>query len=83
MKKKFRRIDLGKKLKSDYKSLLINHISTRYNCENCFEFIIGGMIDNTVGYIYISKGQSIPKMNPSRLIMLREIGDGWYIFKTT
>ena len=78
-----RKINLGRKIKLDYKGLLINSISNNYNCEKCFEFVIGGMIDNTVGYLYIPEGEIIPKMNSSRLIMLREIGNGWYIFKTT
>lgn len=81
--KSYKKINLGEKIKSDYKELLLTSISTSYNCENCYEFVIGGMIDNIVGYFYIPEGQIIPKMNPSRLIMLREIGNGWYIFKTT
>ncbi len=77
------KINLGKEINSDYKDLLLQSISTSYHCEDCIEFVIGGMIDNTVGYLYIPSAQLIPKMNPSRLIMLREIGNGWYIFKTT
>lgn len=52
-------------------------------CEECIKFTIGGMIDNTVGYFYLSDERKLPKMNPSRVIMIREIGNGWYIFKTT
>jgi len=79
----YRKINLGEQIKMDYKKLLINTISTTYNCENCFEFIIGGMIDNTVGYLYVHDRENLPKMNPSRIIMIREIGSGWYLFKTT
>ena len=46
-------------------------------------FTIGGMLDNTVGYLYIKDKENVPKMNPSRFIMLREIGNGWYLYKTT
>ena len=81
--KSYRRINLAEKIKSDHKELLLNSIFTYYGCDKCYEFVIGGMIDNTVGYLFIPDGQTIPKMNPSRLIMLREIGNGWYIFKTT
>ena len=81
--KSYRKINLGEKIKSDYKELLLTSISTSYSCDQCYEFVIGGMIDNTVGYLYIPDGQTIPKMNSNRLIMLREIGNGWYIFKTT
>ena len=79
----YRKINLGEQIKTDYQKLLINSISNIFNCENCFEFIIGGMIDNTVGYLYIPNEQNLPKMNPSRIIMIREIGNGWYLFKTT
>lgn len=79
----YRKINLGEQIKTDYKKLLISTISTSYNCEDCFEFVIGGMIDNTVGYLYIPNEQNLPKMNPSRIIMIREIENGWYLFKTT
>ncbi len=79
----YRKINLGEQIKTDYKKLSINTISTSFNCENCYELVIGGMIDNTVGYLYIPNKQDLPKMNPSRMIMIREIGNGWYLFKTT
>ena len=79
----YRKINLGEQIKTDYKKLLISTISTSFNCESCFEFVIGGMVDNTVGYLYIPNKKNIPKMNPSRIIMIREIGNGWYLFKTT
>ncbi|HOZ69452.1 MAG TPA: hypothetical protein PLB49_04800 [Chitinophagaceae bacterium] len=47
------------------------------------DFFIGGMIDNTVGYFYTSDKSQLPKMTSRRYIMIREIGEGWYIYKTT
>ena len=79
----YRKINLGNQVKFDYKELLIESISTSFDCERCFEFVIGGMIDNTVGYFYIPNKEDVPKMNPSRMILIREIGNGWYLFKTT
>lgn len=79
----YRKINIGEQFKTNYKKLLISAISTHYNCKGCFEFVIGGMIDNTVGYLYIPNEQNVPEMNPSRIIMIREIGNGWYLFKTT
>jgi len=81
--KSSRKINLGEQIKVEYQKLLIKSISTRYNCTSCFEFIIGGMIDNTVGYLYIPNKQDLPKMSPNRMIMIKEIGNGWYLFKTT
>ncbi|WP_342644760.1 hypothetical protein [Mucilaginibacter sp. CSA2-8R] len=46
-------------------------------------FLIGGIIDNSVGYLYIPKEQNVPKMSPGEYIMIRKIVDGWYLYKTT
>ncbi len=78
-----KRLDIGKNIKSDYKELLISNISTSFYCENCYEFTIGGMVDNLVGYFYIPDKEDVPEMDPNRIIMIREIGNGWYLFKTT
>ncbi|MBS1515090.1 MAG: hypothetical protein JSS63_08655 [Bacteroidetes bacterium] len=49
--------------------------------ENCF--MIGGMLDNTFGFFYEKDKNKIPKIKKSGFIMIREIGDGWYLYKTT
>jgi hypothetical protein len=53
------------------------------DCNSCIEFIIGGRIDNTVGLLYQPKAADVPKMNPNRLIVVRPIAKGWYLYKTT
>lgn len=72
-------------LKPDYRKLFISGV--RYDDYlvggNCLSFTIGGMLDNTVGYLYASNKIDLPEMSPNRLIMLKEIGDGWYLYKTT
>jgi len=79
-----RSIKLIENLKVDYQKLFISSVSTGgYELGNCINFIIGGMVDNTVGYIYVKDKKDLPEINPSRVIMLREIGKGWYIYKTT
>lgn len=70
--------------KSDYQKLFISSVTTGgYELGNCLNFLIGGMVDNSVGYIYVKDKKDLPEMNPSRIIMIREIGNGWYIYKTT
>jgi hypothetical protein len=70
--------------KEDYQKLYISSIQFGdIEIGNYLIFLIGGILDNTVGYIYIPPGASIPWMNSSGLIMIRTIGDGWYMFKTT
>jgi len=70
--------------KADYNNIFISKIMTGgYELGNCINFLIGGMLDNSVGYFYINNKKEIPQMNPERIIMIREIGNGWYIYKTT
>jgi hypothetical protein len=77
-------IKLIENSKSDYQKLFISSISTgSYELGNCINFLIGGMVDNSVGYIYVRDGNDLPKMSPNVVIMIREIGNGWYIYKTT
>lgn len=79
-----RSIKLIENLKPDYQKLFISYVSTGgYELGNCINFLIGGMLDNSVGYFYIKDKKDLPEMNPSRIIMIREIGNGWYIYKTT
>jgi len=79
-----RGIQLIEELKADYQKLFIFSVSTGgYELGNCINFLIGGMIDNSVGYIYVKDKKDVPEMNPDRIIMIKEIGNGWYIYKTT
>jgi hypothetical protein len=79
-----RSIILIESLKSDYQKLFISSVSTGgYELGNCINFLIGGIVDNSVGYIYVKDKKDLPEMNPDRVIMIKEIGNGWYIYKTT
>lgn len=79
----YRSMKLNKYIQTDYGQLLVANVSTSFYCNDCYEFTIGGMVDNEVGYLYIPNMKDVPKMHPSELILLREIGDGWYLFKKT
>lgn len=77
-------IGLIKNLKPDYQKLFITSVSTGgYELGNCINFLIGGMVDNSVGYMYVTDKKFLPDMDPDRIITIKEIGDGWYIYKTT
>jgi hypothetical protein len=79
-----RSVELVENLKQDYQNIFIQSVSTGgYELGNVIDFLIGGMVDNTVGYIYVSDKKDLPRMNPDRIIMIREIGNGWYLYKTT
>jgi hypothetical protein len=76
--------NLVENLKADYRKLYISSVSTGgYELGNCINFLIGGMVDNSVGYLYVKDKKDLPEMNSDRIIMIREIGNGWYIYKTT
>ncbi|MFV0531835.1 MAG: hypothetical protein ACK5MD_10430 [Flavobacteriales bacterium] len=76
--------DLNVILKEDLRKLYLGNLMSReLLCDECIVLTIGGMIDNTVGYFYLNDQSKLPKMNPAWIIMIREIGGGWYLFKTT
>ncbi|RZL39207.1 MAG: hypothetical protein EOO96_01210 [Pedobacter sp.] len=77
-------LKLIENLKADYQKLFISSVSTGgYELGKCINFLIGGILDNSVGYIYVEDKKDLPEMTSNRVIMLREIGNGWYIYKTT
>jgi len=80
-----RNLRLVEILKTHYHKLFISSVSFGdYKVGGyCLSFLIGGMLDNTVGYFYVKDKKDLPEMNASGVIMLREIGNGWYIYKTT
>ncbi|SHM78979.1 hypothetical protein SAMN05444266_11131 [Chitinophaga jiangningensis] len=75
---------LLRKYSTDYKNLLIETVLTgEPEGSTAIRFMIGGMIDNFVGYLYVPDKKELPDLYESDLIMLRDLGDGWYIYKTT
>jgi len=79
-----RSLELIETSKPEFNKLFISSVATGgYELGNCFNFLIGGMLDNSVGYFYIKDKKDLPEMNPNRIIMIREIANGWYIYKTT
>ncbi len=80
----YRSIKLIENSKADYQKLFISSISTGgHELGNCLDFLIGGMVDNSVGYMYVKDKKDLPEMSSDRIIMIREIGNGWYLYKTT
>jgi len=68
--------------KDDLRVLLLSGISS-YNGQSLIDFNIGGMIDNSVGYLYCKNPDDVPEMSDNRYIMIRNLGNGWYLYKTT
>lgn len=47
------------------------------------ELIIGGVVDNVVGFAYVPNGGSPPTLSPDDYIYVEHVQEGWYVFKTT
>lgn len=79
-----REIKILEDIKTDYQKIFISSIWVGgYQFGNSINFLIGGMVDNCVGYLYVKDKKDLPEINLSRIIMIREIGNGWYLYKTT
>lgn len=71
-------------IKAQLRSLFIDSAAPDNTGSNeNLNFLIGGVLDNTVGYLYIKDKKNVPRMTPGVFIMIKEIGDGWYLYKTT
>ena len=60
----------------------LHFTSARFQNEN-FVLTIGGVTDNTVGFMRVDKPSKLPKMSPHEYIMIEQIAPKWYLFKTT
>lgn len=72
---------LETKFEPAYKKLFLSHVYIVQ--KDYINFTIGGLGDNQVGYFFIKDKNDLPEMSPQDVIMLREIGGGWYLYKTT
>lgn len=78
------RTKLIENLEAEYQKLFIYSVSAGgHNFKNCINFLIGGTLDNAVGYLYVENKKDVPLMSPKDFIMIKEISEGWYIYKTT
>ncbi len=63
-------------------SIYIN--SVKHDDKNgIVDMTIGGMLDNSVGYLYIPDDTAVPEISASDYIYVEHIIDNWYIYKTT
>ena len=51
-------------------------------CGSGLAFVIGGKNDSTVGLLYQPEPARLPAMHPDGLMVLRPLGEGWYLYKT-
>ncbi|MDO7850619.1 hypothetical protein [Hymenobacter convexus] len=66
------------------RKLFLSRVTRRETgCASCLEFVIGGKVNSTVGLLYQADRAQLPAMTPEHLIVLKPLGDGWYLYKTT
>ncbi|RYU78460.1 hypothetical protein [Hymenobacter persicinus] len=65
-------------------SLFISRLSRPGpDCGACLEFTIGGRVNSTVGLLYQPNAAAVPAMSPDGIMVMRPLGNGWYLFKTS
>lgn len=71
------------RIKSTLEALHLNTVRSFSRHETIIDVSIGGILDNSVGFMYVPTGASPPMMSPSEFIYVEEIVDRWYLYKTT
>ena len=66
-------------LAASLKALGLKSIDTQ---DSATRIVIGGSVDNTVG-ILLAGASGAPAINPSSYIWIEDLGDGWFLFRTT
>lgn len=62
-----------------YSPLLISNVTTGgFLPAKCIDFHI---MNDQVGYLYAPKKKYLPELRPDKVMMLRSLGDGWYLYK--
>ncbi|HET6991691.1 MAG TPA: hypothetical protein VFJ43_10225, partial [Bacteroidia bacterium] len=72
-----------KKIKQLADKSLIRNFEYDKKYPGCIFYVIGGMVDNTVGYMYQPDPKKLPRITEKHYILIKSLGDGWYLFKTT
>lgn len=47
------------------------------------QFLIGGILDNSVGFLFVPEGKSPPPISPDNYIWIEPMGGGWHLYRTT
>jgi hypothetical protein len=75
----FRNNKVGRKANK----LLIRSVITDPLWPGTLLFLVGGISDNRVGYLYQPDPAKLPPVSARNYILLESLGNGWYLFKTT
>lgn len=73
-------LDKNDQIERILKSLHLSHIE---NNDDVFRIVVGGMVDNIVGFFRVEKEEDAPLMHENLYIMIEKIAPKWYLFKMT
>jgi hypothetical protein len=83
----------GKAKKSTYvrlDDLKINRVvaklhlsSASFDIDGRLNAIVGGILDNGVGYMFEPNSENVPNIDDSEFIWVEPLGDDWYLFRAT
>lgn len=63
--------------------LLIRDVIIDKHAPGALLYHIGGVLDNSVGYMYQPDPAKVPQVTAGYFILIRPLGGGWYLYKTT
>ena len=66
--------------KEKAESIFLNHVRIK---NDLIDVTIGGIMDNSVGYLYVPNQKDVPFMSDSEYIYIEHVVGNWYIYKTT
>lgn len=74
---------VNKKIRKQADKLLIRNIIVDKHAPGAVLYLIGGLLDNTAGYMYQPDPAKVPPVTAGYFILVRPLGNGWYLYKTT
>ena len=72
-----------KKMSKTMDKLLLRAIRDDRNAPGTVLYLVGGVLDNSVGYMYQPDPSRLPQVSAGYFILIRPLGNGWYLYKTT
>lgn len=78
-----RTLTSNKKMRKLENKLRIRNILSDKHAPGIALYFIGGMLDNSVGYFYEPDPAKVPAISAGYFILIRPLGNGWYLYKTT
>lgn len=76
-------LSVDKKMRKAMNKLLLREILLDPHSPEAVLYHIGGVLDNSVGYMYQPDPAKVPAVTAGYFILIRPLGNGWYLYKTT